>query len=323
MNKKVLKIKRTMMLILTFMLIVTSVYPICTFADSAINKDNGSYENKLVYKSTDAWPADGFSEADLKNDDPVWRFLYRDNATVGAEKEETDAQYKAYTIAKAGNSGEFAAPISNGDGTYDYGLSGADQIVYSDGTANPGMRNAMGKYWMRLSVAGGSEPKKSVSNRIVKAFTAPRSGNVSVSAEDMSGAAKIYNKTISSANITGAVVKVIKKTAEATDEKLWKHKFVYNKDTTPANGIESVDFENLSVHLNQGEQLWFVVSGEATANGWALQVFWNPTVTYSYGPESITPSDLSAVFLEQDFTVTFPDELEDMTEDCILISGKG
>lgn len=319
MNRKGLRIKRVMLLILSLILALTSVYSVCIFADSDTNEKSGS-EEKFVYKSSDAWPADGFAASDLKNNDPVWQFLYRDDQT--ATETASDDQYKAYTIAALGgaNSETFAKPSENTDGTYNYEATGNGVIVYSDSKANPGMRNAMGKYWMRLSVAGSSAPYKSKENRIVKAFTAPKSGNVCVSAEDMSGAAKIYNKGLSSANNYGATVRVIKKSASADDETLWEHKFIYADKS-----IESVDFENITVYLNKDEQLWFVVSGEQAKNGWGMQVFWNPTVRYIEVYPNIVKSEpennAQGVALNFEHRIEFDREIKDVSIDSIEVDG--
>ena len=246
-----------------------------------VTYDGETADSNMTYDSLDAWPADGFTKDKLKNDDPVWQFLYRNMTTSGGNQTEAVAesldQYKAYTVAGVGNgnSTDFAVPTKNEDGTYNYEAAGDNQIVYSDGASSHGMRNAMGKYWIRPSVAGSSDPKQSVNNRIVKAFTAPRSGNVSLSAKDMSGDAKIYNTGLSSGNSKGAVVKVSKVSADGTKTELWKHTFAYT-----SSSIESVDFDNISLFVNKGEQIWFEVSGETGGSAWAKQVFWNPTVSY-------------------------------------------
>ncbi|MGN0180655.1 MAG: Ig-like domain-containing protein, partial [Monoglobaceae bacterium] len=300
MNRKVFGIRQTAILLLALMLTVSSVYPMYVCAESDV-------DDKIIYKASDAW-------SDSMNTDSVWRWLYRNNQT-----KDTETPYSEYSIAKAGNSADFAAPQENEDGTYNYNVSGStDVIVYSDSTANPGMRNAMGRYWVRPSVATGSEPKQSRENRIVKQFTAPKSGRVVISAEDMSGAAKIYNRNISGDSSLGAVLIISKRGADGTDKELWKHTF-----SNGPGSVEALDFADVECELNVGDKLWFEVSGETGGSAYAKLVFWNPVVIYSYEPESVEPSDLTAVALDQVFTVTFPDEIEAISADCVSVSGKG
>lgn len=233
------------------------------FADTLFDNSD-----KTIYKASDAWNG-------LTNEDAVWRWLYRNNQT-----KNTATPYVEYTLTGSGNSEDLNAPKKNEDGTYDYSTTEKGTVtVFADSTANPGMRNTLGRYWMRLSVASGSEPKQSKDNRIVKQFTAPESGSVTISAKDMSDESKIYNRNLTSTNNLGAVVIISKHTADGSEKKLWSYEFKYNSETT-VNEVETLDFENLSTYLNKGEELWFTISGETGGSAYAKQVFWNPVVSY-------------------------------------------
>lgn len=227
----------------------------------------------MVYNSLDVWSENLTSTSTVTNVDPVWQFLYRNT--------QSNNQYKAYTLTKGITTSGFLAPKSNEDGTYDYTQGSTTETsttIFSDSTSNADMRNALGKYWMRLSVATGSEPKQNANNRIVKSFTAPRSGNVCISAIDMLGDSKIYNKGLTASNNKGAVVNILKWKPDGTNQTIWTHTFTYNTETQ--SSIEVIDFENMSIYVNKGEMLWFMVSGATGGSAYAKHVFWTPVVSY-------------------------------------------
>ncbi|MGN0179904.1 MAG: hypothetical protein ACI4DY_10765 [Monoglobaceae bacterium] len=271
----------------------------------------------IVYKASDAW-------SETSNTDSIWRWLYRNDSTASAE-----SQYVEYTTAKAGDSTDFAAPSQNEDGTYNYAASGSTSVVvYCDSTANPGRRNAVGQYWARLSTATGSAPLQSTNNRIVKQFTAPKSGRVVISAEDMSGAAKIYNAGLSSTEgenkYKGAVIRIVKKSAEG-DEELFKYDFNYagKLSEIPSNGVSVYNFNDLACGLEAGDKLWFEISGETGGSAYAKKVFWNPVVNYCQDPLSVDPDVTMEAPVNQVFTVTLPSGITVESKDCISISGNG
>lgn len=238
-----------------------------------------SADENMVYNSDDVWPEVLNGTTNITNDDPVWQFLYRNTLS--------NNEYKAYTLSVGNKTQNYLPPVQNSDGSYTY----ANQTrltdepdtrtrIFSDSDNNGYMRNALGRYWMRLSVATQSEPKQNANNRIVKSFTAPRSGNVCISATDMSGDAKIYNQKLSSTNPYGAVVNILKWAPDGTNTTIWTHTFAYNANTTPVDGVEVLDFENMCIYMNKGEQLWFMVSGATGGSAYAKQVFWIPVVSY-------------------------------------------
>lgn len=206
------------------------------------------------YKASDAW-------FDSTNKDSIWRWLYRDNQT-----KDSETQYVEYSISGSGNTNGLGAPKKLGDGTYDYSMKDNTSTtrVFADSSLNPGMRNAMGRYWMRPSVAGSSEPKQSAENRIVKQFSAPESGKVVISTEDMSGAAKIYNIGLSSEGnkLDGAVIRIIKKSVDGKDDTLFEHSFSYTASDCPEGGVGIYDFDDLECIINKGDKIWFEVSSE-------------------------------------------------------------
>lgn len=233
----------------------------------------------ITYKSADAWPETMTNTTVIKNDDPVWQFIYRNNISNNA--------YKAYAYDNnsAGNATQdFVAPVLNEDGTYDYSYkaaSGAHIRVFCDSTTNAYARNVIGKYWMRPAVATESNPKQDANNRLVKSFTAPKSGNITITAEDMLGDSKIYNRKLDSTNTKGAVVNILKWSADGKNEVIWTHTFAYDAETTPADGVAVLDFENITTNVNKGEQIWFMVSAATGHSAYAKQVFWNPVVVYN------------------------------------------
>ena len=107
MNKTVFGTRRIILLFLSLLLTTATAQQMCVGAGA-------DDDNKIIYKSTDAWPWDDSSTEEMTNDDSVWQFLYRNNSTA-----KTDIQYVPYSFAGKGNSEAFAAPAEKGDGTYD------------------------------------------------------------------------------------------------------------------------------------------------------------------------------------------------------------
>lgn len=243
----------------------------------------------LVYNSFDAWPA-SLSSTTMKNDDAVWQWLYRNTLTMN-----TINPYVPYTLTAENNTDIYVPPIVK-DGEYDYthtGEKGEKSRVYCDSQNNAYMRNAMGKYWSRLSVGTSTEPKQDVNNEIVKQFTAPESGKISLSCTDMEGLSKIYNRNITANNPYGAVVKIIKKSSDVSEEdtELWRHEFKYTPETVPSNALAVIDFESMETDIKKGEKIWFVISGELGQSAYAKQVFWTPVVSYAEMTPNLVSTD--------------------------------
>ena len=235
-----------------------------------------------VYESDAAW-SDVLTADNMKNDDPVWRWLYKNDAT-----KDTLTPYVPYTLTAQNYTQNYCKPAQNEDGSYDYetviaSSSSSDNRtrVYCDSQTDAYMRNSMGRWWMRLSVATQTEPKQSVDNEIVKAFTAPETGRVSIYAKDLGGASKIYDRRFTDANVNGAALKIIKKTQDGAEEELWSYTFKYTAATVPESGLAEYDFQPLETDIQKGESLWFTVSGEAGGSAYSKQVFWNPVVEYT------------------------------------------
>lgn len=265
-----------------------------------------------IYDSDDAWG--DMSEAGMKNDDEHWQWLYKNNST-----KDTLTPYVPYTLTEISQTQSYSKPAQNEDGGYDYAAmlspSGSAENrtrVYCDAKSNAYARNVMGRWWMRPAVATQSEPAQSKDNEIVKAFTAKETGVIRISARDLTGRAKIYNRKFSEANLNGAVLRIIKKGLDNTDEELWTHTFKYTAATLPEEGLAEYDFEPISTDIQKGEQLWFVVSGELGGSAYSKQVFWNPVVEYtSLYPNitNMTPEDKAsgvALNFEQRISFDYP-----------------
>ncbi|MBP3361962.1 MAG: hypothetical protein J6N52_13980 [Clostridia bacterium] len=239
-----------------------------------------------VYEASDAW-------SESSNNDPVWRWLYRN--TLSGDR------FVEYTLTAQNNTNNYVAPVKGSDGTYDYSHVGEKSertFVFCDSQSNAYMRNSVGRYWARLSVGTSTEPLQNPNNAIVKSFTAPESGTVKISAKDMEGQSKIYNRDISENNRLGAVVKVIRKAPEGGEDKvLWSHSFNYINAVIPSDGVAECTLEPFEAEVSKGEQLWFVISGELGGSAYSKQVFFNPVVSYMNiipNVESTIPENNSA-----------------------------
>lgn len=235
-----------------------------------------------IYESDMAWP-NNLTADNMTNQDEVWKWLYKNNST-----KDTLNPYMPYTLTAQNQTQSYSKPPQNDDGSYDYATvlspsSSSENItrVYCDLQDSAYARNSMGRWWMRPAVATQSEPLQSKDNEIVKAFTAPETGIVSISAKDLNGNSKIYNRKITEANVNGAVLRIIKKCPDVPDEEIWTHTFQYTTATVPQNGLAEYDFEPISADIKKGEQLWFVVSSELGGSAYSKQVFWNPVVEYT------------------------------------------
>ena len=278
---------------------------------------------KPAYKASEAWsnPKDG-TTGNTYNGHTEWKWLYRNNTTKNNEN-----PYVEYTIAKAGNSTWLADPKKNADGSYDYVSEGTSNVVvYADNTNAPGMRNALGKHWARPSVAQSLEPMESAENRIVKEFTSPESGTVTISAEDMSGEAKIYNKGLKTSGnrLKGAVCRIIKKT-DKEDIVLFEHSFEYTLADCPADGLGVYEFEDISTELTKGDKLWFEISSETGGSAYAKLVFWDPTISFDAVYPNITAmspeNNAEGVALNFEQRITFDYEVAEILPSDIEIDG--
>lgn len=179
----------------------------------------------------------------------------------------------------------------NSDGTHNYsyrGVSGTDEIYsfYStNSTASSTYReyNAMSLWWMRTT---NSSSELKAANSVAKVFTAPKTGTVQISAVDADGAAKIYGKKIAGKNQTSGARILIEKTSESgtptltADAALYNYKFDYTGFESYEDYAASIDFAPITVDINEGERLWFIVNADDTVAGNSKFVHWNPVVTY-------------------------------------------
>lgn len=264
-----------------------------------------------VYEAADAW-------SDNSNSDEHWCWLYRNTLTM-----DTLNPFVTYSLTAQSSTNIYVAPVPGADGTYNYahvGESSEKTVIFCDSQSNAYMRNALGKFWARLSVAGQSEPLQHRNNQIVKSFAVTESGTVSIFARDMEGLSKIYNRNITEANRLGAVVKVIRKSAEGTEEELWSYGFDYTGLDLPQNGVAECVMEPFETEVKKGDELWFVISGELGGSAYSKQVFFNPVVKYTNiipETESITPdNDSTDVELNSVHKIIFdhPIEIPDVSD---------
>lgn len=218
---------------------------------------------------------------ETENNDSVWQWLYRNTLTMN-----TLTPYVPYTLTAQNYTNIYVPPIKNENDEYDYshiGESNETSRVFCDSQSNAYMRNSLGRFWARLSVGTSTEPMQNAKNEIVKQFTAPETGKVKISAKDMDGNSKIYNRSITENNRHGAVVKILRKTQDKNieDETLWSYSFNYAGLTPPANGVAECELEPFEINVEKGEKIWFVISGELGASAYAKQVFFRPVVEYT------------------------------------------
>ena len=232
-----------------------------------------------VYMSDAAW-------SDESNNDAVWKWLYKNNAT-----KDTLTPYVYYELTAKNNSNEFIAPAKNEDGSYNYltiGETTDTTRIFCDSQTNAYARNSLSRYWIRPAIATQSEPMQSRDNRIVKEFTAPQTGKISIFASDMSGDSKIYARRAGASNIYGALLRIIKKSEDGTENELWTHTFEFSLSETEPRAVIPYDFETIDAEIKKGERLWFEVSAETGGSAYAKQVFWNPVVSYETVHPNIT-----------------------------------
>ncbi len=248
-------------------LIASGTTNVCNYSFNFTTKD---FLVVPIYDSDAAWN-------ETSNTDTVWAWLYRNTLTM-----DTINPYVKYTLTAQNTTNIYVAPIKGSDGKYDYsheGATGETSRVFCDSQTNAYMRNALGRYWARLSVGTSSEPLQHVKNEIVKEFTAPETGKVKIYAKDMDGNSKIYNRKITENNKLGAVVKILRKT-DSEDVSLWSYEFDYSSKSIPSKGVAECELTPFEIDVKKGEKIWFVISGELGGSAYAKQVFFRPVVEY-------------------------------------------
>ena len=273
----------------------------------------GDIFEKPVYESDAAW-------SDTTNTHEVWRWLYRNTLT-----KDTLTPYVYYTLTAQNSTSEYVAPKKDEDGNYNYLLFGesTDKTkVFCDSQTNAYARNTLSRYWMRLSVATQSEPLQHKDNRIVKEFTAPKTGKIQISAKDMSGDSKIYGRRTGASNVNGAVLRIIKKTADGKEKELWTHTFQFVYSEEEPRMVLACDFDAINEEIEIGDKLWFEISGETGGSAYAKQVFWNPVVTYenvypnitdmtpALNAQGVAPNFTQEITFDSKIAPIYPDDVE-------------
>lgn len=201
-------------------------------------------------------------------------------------------------------------PLEDGVRNYNYrysesvgGIGFETNALYStssDDNNNAKAYNVMSEWWMRPNARQSTGVAAS---SVAKVFTAPASGVIRISAVDGDGGNKIYAKKVALSSAKSGANVFIKKmpnNAAPTNtsvldmsDAVYNHHFTYV--TTAADEAVSVDFAPMTMHIEKGEKLWFVVNAFDTVSGNSKFVHWNPVVSYySYDPFEIS-IDKSAV----------------------------
>lgn len=252
--------------VLSLLLVVTVLFGImCVPAVSASSQG----DVKLVYSSDEAWPESFTNTTSILNNNAFWKYKYsNDNGDT----------YTDCDSSVGNNTYYFVAPKDTGDNKYDYSyveVSGNKTRVFRDvnTTSNPSEQGSIvGKWWMK--------PAGAIDRRIAKVFTTPYTGKITVSAKDESGNANIYCKKISDGATKGPVLYIKKKDAAGNTTELWKQTQDYSNSSVSTE-VKTINFSDIEIEVNKGDELFFIVSGEQSANGTTKFVYWNPVITYT------------------------------------------
>ena len=173
-------------------------------------------------------------------------------------------------------------------------------------------RSAVGKYWMNTEM---SEANVRERYSVVRTFTAPRSGQITITAADKSGRSRIIG--INKASNTHPLhVRIMQ-----NGEKIWPQYAEYAivpRGDTPVEGAVketgALDFEPMTLNVQEGDALHFEFADTNTGNtSWDMAVYWDPVITYNemFHPTvvSVTPEDGSTVAGNVEFAVTFAEEI--------------
>ena len=239
--------------------------------------------NNTINNSYDALDADIAAKTAAGNSNWKWKNYRGDNGLTSF------IDFKG--VSSTASMHLFAEPPLNSDGTHNFayrGVSGTDQTgafysTNSDSTNNTNAYNVMSRWWARPT-SNSSALKADTS--LAKVFTASQPGIVEISAVDADGEAKIYGKKIASKKVTTGATVYIKKLGSAetistpsdTTGALYCHMFEFT--SSYEDQAVSTDFAPITLEINEGEKLWFVVNADEAANGNAKFVHWNPVVKY-------------------------------------------
>ena len=226
-----------------------------------------SYNTKYAFSSDEAWPETVTNTTEITNNDEIWNFKY---------STDDGSTYTEFSASGGNNTYWLAAPQKNNDGTYDYAYvesSGNHTRAFWNGSGDiTTSGDALGKWWIKLA--------KATNRRVAKVFISPYSGTINISAKDESGDAKIYSRAIYDGAQKGPVLYIVKKTADGESVELWKQAMDFSGSDGSTIQLKTYSFDELSVEVNEGEEIWFIVSSEQSANDRTKYVYWNPTVTY-------------------------------------------
>lgn len=175
--------------------------------------------------------------------------------------------------------------------------------------------NTVGKYWMQSY----ADINQCGLNYTVRSFTAPMTGLVTISAEDVNGESNIMG--MRSESTAGPNVRIMLEHA-GESRQIWPA----NGEWQLVEGGMDVYFEPMEVELEEGDRLHFELSTAHFTNSgqvWRYKAYWNPRVTYEEAYPRIVeqyPADgAEAVHVNETFRITFDQPIRTVSEENVVI----
>lgn len=173
------------------------------------------------------------------------------------------------------------AETYSGASDYVYNASdeGVDTSAYQYLASGQGAgygRTAVGKYWMNTEMNANAVRK---AYSAVRTFTAPQTGNITITAADKDGNSKIIGISKNSTSTAYPLnVRIMK-----GSEKIWPADAEYAVvPRSSANAFPGLDFAPLTLNVQAGDTLHFEFADTTETNTqWNMAVYWDPVITYN------------------------------------------
>lgn len=177
---------------------------------------------------------------------------------------------------------------------------------------------AVGKYWMTPDRKNKADLKRYYA---VRTFTAPNTGNITISAAGITDADTDADKILGQ----------VKGTGKGGDVRLMLESGGINTQIWPENGWQNVPrsdciiFSPLTINIKQGDKLHFEAA-DSTASGstaYNMAIYWDPVVRYNslVTIRDFQPSVTENLPLSQIFTIITEDEMEPVSASDVSING--
>lgn len=273
-------------------------------SDEAICIFNFTTEYVLTYNSYKA--SDYFEETTQTNPSGPWQWGYYDvtkDTYVAYETLKEFDTLKSYPERYPIPTGESEEVLAKG---YMHNWTGHNGIIT--------------KYWITMS--GNLENDDFCYP--TKTFTAPESGGVSVSCVDYDGEAKISGLMYENTSDFAPKVKIIKEDTGGDSLQIWP--LESNEKSISVN--TKVSFDTLEINVNKGDKLHFSLDCSGVTQ-WSqarnCYIYWDPQVSYNsyFEYESFSPKNLKNLSVNQIFTLTSTNELEEVFAEDIEINSDG